>query len=104
MLGVYENDSQNLEALAKQKDYEHVAKWQSSIINHLYWCAASTLDCNNEMIKIKWFSLENHIHSEHNRHGKIFSASTHGKLVGQERNKKWFRRSKYTTIVSSIHS
>ena len=50
-----------LEALAKKKGCELVGKWQRSIINHLYWCVASTPDCNGEVIKAKWLSLEGHI-------------------------------------------
>lgn len=33
-----------VEALAKQKQCELVAKWQKNIVNHLYWSVASTAD------------------------------------------------------------
>ena len=37
-----------VDALAKQKDCEIVREWQRSIINHLYWCVASTPSGNGE--------------------------------------------------------
>lgn len=90
-----------LEALAKQKDCELVAKWQRGIINHLYWCIASTPDCNSDIIKAKWLSLEGHLHNRHKRHGnKHFPNCVHKKLVGAERNKKWFKRRK--SLISLV--
>lgn len=90
-----------LEALAKKKGCELVAKWQRSIINHLYWCVASTPDCNGEVIKAKWLSLERHIHNKHTGHGRLFPKCTHGKLVGQNRNKKWFKPCKLNVFIIS---
>ena len=58
-----------IEALAKQKQCELVAKWQKSIINHLYWCVASTTGGDGDTIKAKWLSLDNHIHNQHTRYG-----------------------------------
>ena len=42
-----------IEALAKQKNCGLVAKWQKSVINHLYWCVTSTTDGNGDTIKAK---------------------------------------------------
>ena len=77
-----------LENLAKKKDCALVYKWQRSIINHLYWCIASTTDGNGEVITAKWLSLEGHIRN------KNFTKCCHGRLVGQVRQKKWFKRRK----------
>lgn len=84
-----------IEALAKQKQCELVAKWQKSIINHLYWCVASTTDGNGDTIKVKWLSLDNHIHNKHTSHGsQLFPKCVHRRLRGRERKKKWFKRRK----------
>lgn len=85
-----------IEALAKQKQCELVAKWQKSIINHLYWCVASTPPGEGETIKAKWLSLDNHIHNQHTRHGnKLFPKCVHRKLCGRERKKKWLKRREF---------
>ena len=70
-----------IEALAKQKQCELIAKWQKSIINHLYWCVVSTSDGKGVTIKAKWMSLDNHIHNKHTRHGsKLFPKCVHRRL------------------------
>ena len=65
-----------LEAVSKQKDCEIIGQWQKSIVNHLYWCVASTPNGNGDIIKAKWLSLENHIHNVHIGHGSIFPVCT----------------------------
>ena len=47
-----------LEAAAKLKDCDLIGHWQSSIINHLYWCVVSTPNGNSELIKAKRLSLD----------------------------------------------
>ena len=83
-----------LEAAAKV-DCNIIGHWQRSIINHLYWCVASTSSGDGELIKAKWLSLDNHIHNVHKRESKNFKKCVHGKLSGRDRNKKWFKRRKY---------
>ena len=81
-----------LEALAKQKDCDLVGKWLRSIINHLYWSVASTPDGDAEKMKVKWLSLDNHVHDVHSGHHGLFPNCLHGP---QEQKKKWFTRRKY---------
>ena len=83
-----------LEALAKQKDCKLVGEWQRSIINHFYWCVASTPGGNCELVKAKWLSLENHIHGIHSGHGGEFPDCAHADLSGSVPKKKWFKRRK----------
>ena len=51
--------------LEEQKDCHIIGNWQRSIINHLYWCVASTKDGDQDTIEAKWLSLDNHIHNKH---------------------------------------
>ena len=81
-----------LEALAKQKDCNLVGKWLRSIINHLYWSVASTPNGDAETMKVKWLSLDNHVHNVHSGHHELFPNCLHGPQV---RKKKWFTRCKY---------
>uniref|UniRef100_A0A1X7VJG1 Uncharacterized protein n=1 Tax=Amphimedon queenslandica TaxID=400682 RepID=A0A1X7VJG1_AMPQE len=70
-------------ALAKREECEIIGEWSKSIVNHLYWCAASS-DDNEEMIKDKWLSLINHIHNKH-QHSGLFKKCAHGRV---DHNKK----------------
>uniref|UniRef100_A0A1X7U564 THAP-type domain-containing protein n=1 Tax=Amphimedon queenslandica TaxID=400682 RepID=A0A1X7U564_AMPQE len=92
-----------LKALAKQKDCEKIGEWSKSIANHLYWCAASTTDGNQEMIKDKWLSLTNHIHNKH-KHTGLYKRCSHGRL-SNKKNKKWFKwHTKASTKVCDLLS
>ena len=83
-----------LEATAKQKECQLIGEWQRSIINHLYWCIASTSPGDGDMIKAKWKSLQNHIHNVHRGHSDIFPDCAHPPEHIHGRKKKWFRRRK----------
>ena len=54
-----------LDKLEKHKGYEKVRKWRKSIINHLYWTAASTPSGDGAVMKAKWSSLANHLCNIH---------------------------------------
>ncbi len=56
--------------VAKQNGCEILGEWLKSMVNHLYWCALSTKDSDEEMVLEKWLSLTNHLHNKHRRHGK----------------------------------
>ena len=84
-----------LEAAAKVKDCVIIGHWQRSIINHLYWCVASTSTGEGELIKANWLSLENHVHNMHTHKNEVFKKCAHGSLRGREKNKEWFKRRKY---------
>ncbi|XP_019859639.1 PREDICTED: uncharacterized protein LOC109587862 [Amphimedon queenslandica] len=75
--------------LAKQQDCEMIREWSKSIINHLYWCAVSTPDGNQDMIHDKWLSLINHIHNKHH-HSGLFKKCLHGRICNRAK-KKWFK-------------
>ena len=82
-----------IEALAKQKQCELVAKWQKSVINHLYQCVASTTDGYCDTIKAKWLSLDNHIHNKHTSHGsQLFPKCVHRRLRGHEKKKEMVQK------------
>ena len=71
-----------VEAVAKLKDCELVGQRTKSLLNHLYWCAASTPNGNGDEIKAKWISLNNHIHNSHHGHGEIYPSCRNGPLTG----------------------
>ena len=87
-----------LKATAKQKECKIIGNWQKSIINHLYWCVASTNDGDEETILAKWLSLDNHVHNKHTHSDKKFPKCTHGDLTSSDRNKKWFNRRKFPCL------
>ena len=70
-----------LEAAA-EKDCSLIREWQRSILNHLYWCVASTEGGDGETILAKWLSLDNH---------------------GRLSKRKWFKRRKFKVHALSKH-
>ncbi len=69
-------------AVAKLKGCEILAEWLKSMVNH--WCVLSTKEGDKEVILEKWLSLVNHLHNNHQGHGK---KCQHGRL----RNRKWLK-------------
>ena len=76
--------------LSKYKDCELIAEWMKSIINHLYWCAASA-NGDHEQIIIRWKSLISHLANDH-------SDCYHSDLG--DRQKKWFIPGMYACIMN----
>ena len=83
-----------LQALAKQKECRLVGEWEKSIINHLYWCVASSPTSQKDLIKAKWLSLVNHIHNIHTSHDDMFPTCAHGPIEETDLKKKWFKSRK----------
>lgn len=76
-------------ALAKKKNCELIGEWIKSIINHMYWCAMSTPNGDQQLIKAKWLSIINHIHNKHHHQG-VFKKCAH-KIIHGQRRKKWLK-------------
>ena len=53
--------------------------WAQAISNHLYWCAASSAACA-EQVKAKWLSLLNHVTNVHDHDNEVFPMCEHGDL------------------------
>ena len=81
-----------VEAVAKKKSCEVAGLWMKSLSNHMYWCAASTKDGDENMIEAKWLSVINHIHNKHKGHGEPFPECAHGPI----HSKKWIKFRKFT--------
>jgi solute carrier family 8 (sodium/calcium exchanger) len=85
-----------LEGAAKNKDCSLIGDWQRSIINHLYWCVASTDDGDSETILAKWLSADNHEHNVHTHESAKFGHCVHGHTS----KRKWFTRRKCNSSVT----
>lgn len=60
-------------------------------MNHMFWCAASTVDDNEDLKGAKWLSIANHIMNKHPGHeNPLFAQCLHGtcRLNGKERKQK----------------
>ena len=69
-----------VEKIAQKKGCEITGKWQKSLVNHIYWCAASTEDGNGSIIEAKWRLVANHIHNKHRGHSTLFPKCAHKRL------------------------
>ncbi|XP_022101363.1 uncharacterized protein LOC110984997 isoform X2 [Acanthaster planci] len=78
-----------VDKLAKKKGFEGVAEWKRSINNHVYWCASSTTDAEEDLREAKWASLCNHIVGVHRGHSALYPKCDHGRLG--RRKKKWLK-------------
>ena len=59
------------------------------MVNHMFWCAASTDDDDEDLKEEKWLSITNHIMNKHSGHeSPLFPQCLHGRLHGRERKKK----------------
>ena len=85
----------NCKHLPSRKNVGLLDSEQRSIVNHLYWCVASSPSGDGEMVMAKWLSLDHHVHNIHCGHSEPFPNCAHGELDPTSR-KKWFKRRKKT--------
>ena len=93
--------SKKLEAAAKEKGCQLIKEWQQSIVNHLYWSAASTDIGNGKVVRAKWESLMNHVVNRHTDHGPIFSHCEHPPIP-VEQQRRWFIPCKSKHVINCI--
>ena len=75
----------------KKKKLFQLQPWIKSLVNHLYWTAASSFDKGGEHMLAKWNSVGNHIINLHSGHSQLFFACEHPELVGREHQKRWLK-------------
>ncbi|XDV14173.1 hypothetical protein PO909_002359, partial [Leuciscus waleckii] len=80
--------SKKLERIGKDKDCALVRKWHKSIINHLYWCATSSVSGAEKVAK--WKSVLNHIQDVHSHSDPAFPKCVHQPKASKDRS-KWFQ-------------
>ena len=74
--------------LRKKRDCHQVSLWIKAIINHLWWCCASSIG-NEKLIREKWLSMLNHIRGIHSwEDNKLFHKCEHGQM---DRERKWLK-------------
>ena len=66
-----------VKTLAKLKGCKAAGDWKHSIINHIYWCAASTPDGDPNVIVAKYKSVVNHIKNVHDHEDDQFPKCQH---------------------------
>ncbi len=89
-----------IDALAKQKNCENAGLWRKSIVNHLYWIAATCPEGEEDMLEAMWKSVTNHIQDVHEGHSELYPECAHGPLDEDERDKEWLEPCK----VPHIHA
>ncbi|KAG0441500.1 hypothetical protein HPB47_015927 [Ixodes persulcatus] len=71
-----------LVAAAKSRHLEELGSWTRAVVNHLYWCAGTSVD-NLDLILPKWKSLVAHVVGLHTHADPLFPdwSPAHQKLV-----------------------
>lgn len=88
--------AKKIESLGKQKDLEEVGLWRQSVVNHLYWVAASTPDGDGDMMVAKWDSLLYHLQNQHtDLPNPLYPACGHPPHSDEQRNKEWLEPSEF---------
>ena len=79
-----------------------ILEWQSAIINHLYWVAASTPENVDwkDIVLSKWKSLCSHIVNVHKHPNQPYSKCEHSRRKRGEKIKKYMKRSEYWSSVA----
>ena len=80
----------DLVAASKKKECSDLVPWIASVVNHLWWCAA-TSDGDQLLCQEKWKSIVYHVAGIHEWPDfQLFSACEHEELTNeQRRNKVW---------------
>ena len=74
-----------VDKLASRKYYKDVGQWRNSICNHMYWCAASTPDGDEDTMMEKWKMIPLHMQNIHvNPASSIHKECCHGTLQGMQ--------------------
>lgn len=77
-----------LVAAAKLRESGDLNRWIQSIVNHLYWCAGSSVE-DQDLILPKWISLVSHVANIHTHTDPLFPDCEHGEL-----EKKWLLKAR----------
>ena len=106
----YAGLGKKIDALGKKSDCQDVSEWRKSIVNHMYWCAASTPDGDGEVMKAKWQIVALHAQNIHkNPNSALYPECGHGILEGDSSDRLWLERglqqtSHMATTVGHLNS
>lgn len=80
----------DLAAASKKRECGDLLPWTASVVNHLWWCAA-TSDGDQLLCQEKWKSVVYHVADVHEWPDfELFKVCDHGELTNeQRRNKVW---------------
>ena len=84
----------DLKAKASKKKYSALQPWMRSIINYLWW-AAATCDGNPDVLEEKWLSIVDHVANKHTfDKNKYFKACSHDSIIRNQEVVEPARRQK----------
>lgn len=71
-----------------------LTEWTPAIVNHMYWCAASTEKSPNsaDIIEAKWRSILNHVLGKHSHQSPLYPKCLHGKRTRNQKKKKYMKK------------
>lgn len=87
-----------MDAIAKKSGCEVVGLWRKSIVNHVYYVAA-TSEGDEDLVEAMWMSLPNHMQDIHEHENPLYPMCGHPHLRDEERNKEWLVPGKITCMI-----
>lgn len=78
-----------------------VAEWSKAIVNHLYWVAVTTEECDEkaDILEAKWLSLANHITNKHSHDNEHCRRCAHPRLKKGDQQRKYMKKGELLYVV-----
>ncbi|CAN8017337.1 unnamed protein product [Ixodes persulcatus] len=89
-----------LVAAAKSRHLEELGSWTRAVVNHLYWCAGTSVD-NLDLILPKWKSLVAHVVGLHTHADPLFPECEHEELEKKLEIRFLHRTMSHVLVVGS---
>ncbi len=77
-----------MDAISQKKGCDAVGLWRKSIVNHVYYVAA-TGQGDEDLLEAMWLSVANHVRDVHEHPTPLYPMCDHPHLIGQDREKEW---------------
>lgn len=89
-----------MDAVAKKSGCEVAGLWRKSIVNHVYYVAA-TAQGDEDLLEAMWTSLGNHIQNVHEHDSDLYEMCGHPPLIEEDRTKEWLVPGEQRKIISA---
>lgn len=69
-----------------------IQRWTRPLLTHLYWCATSSAEGNEDLIEAKYCSIMDHIANIHTHDSTLFPKCAHARRKKGQKKKEYFKK------------